>query len=72
MWIRGHQTQHKDLGSETFHEIGYLSRDSEKVTVWWALSMERMIGTYFFDHPIVTGNSCLALLNNYFHQMLLA
>ena len=57
-------------GSENPHETREVSRDSEKVTVWCALSIDRVIGPYYFDDPIVTGDSYLHLLNNYFLPML--
>lgn len=50
---------------ETSHERRELSCDSEKVTVWRALSIDRVIGPYNFDEPIVSGNGYLHLLNNY-------
>lgn len=52
-------------GSENPIETRDVSRDSDKVTLWSALSFDRGIGPYCFDQSIVTDDSYLHLLNNY-------
>lgn len=60
----------KIWGSKNYYETEEVSsRDSEKVNLCCALSIKRVIGPYIFDDPIVTGDSHLHLVNNYFIQM---
>lgn len=57
-------------GTENPHEYREELRDSEKVCVWAAMSVNEIIGPYYFDEPIVNAESYLHLLNNYFLPML--
>lgn len=57
-------------GTENPHERREVARDSEKVTVWCAMSANQVFGPYYFDSPIVTGESYKQLLTNYFLPML--
>lgn len=57
-------------GTENPYEFREVSRAGEKVTVWCALSIDRVNGPYYLDDPIITGNSYLILLGNYFIPML--
>lgn len=56
------QTQ-RVWGSENLHETRELFRHSDKVTVWCTLASDRVIGSFYFDEPIVTGEIYLHLLN---------
>lgn len=57
-------------GSENSHEIRNVRRNSEKITVSCALSIDHVNGSYYFEDPIVIGDRYLQLLNNCFLPML--
>lgn len=57
-------------GTENPHDYREVARDSEKVTVWCAMSVNEVIGPYYFDEPNFNGASYLHLLNRFFLSML--
>lgn len=56
-------------GTENPHAYREVARNSDKVTVWCAMSVNGVIGPYYFDEPNVSGASYLQLLKNFFLPM---
>lgn len=64
------QQNARTRGSEYPHETKEMFCDSEKVTLWCALLIDLVTGSYYFDDQLVTGDSCLHLLISYLLPML--
>lgn len=70
MSAKSKQKQSQIWGIESPHKNRDCSRDSEKVTVWCALSGNEVIELYYFNDPTVNRESFLRLLSRYFLPML--
>lgn len=57
-------------GTENAHEHAEVEQDSGKVCVWCAISVNGVIGPYYFDEPTLTGAHKLHLLRSFFLPML--
>jgi hypothetical protein len=51
-------------GSENPHNVTEYEHDSLKVNVWYALMKNKDIGIFFFEKPMVTGDTFLAMMEN--------
>lgn len=54
------------LGTENPHETRKGARDGEKETVWCAMSVNQVYGSYYFDSFIATSESNKQLVTFYF------
>ncbi len=52
-------------GTECSHVVNHVPRHGEKVTVWCAVSKDRVTGPYFFDEEAVTGEYYRNMLQSY-------
>lgn len=53
-------------GSENIDKISKNFRNSKKITVWYALLVDCVIGSYYFEDLDLFGKGYLHLLNNYY------
>lgn len=58
------------MGTESPHERSEDDRETEKVTVWCEMLNHHVNGLYYFDHPIVNGDTYISSLNNIFLPIL--
>jgi hypothetical protein len=52
------------MGSENPHEVTEHEHNSLKVNVWCALMKNKVIGPFFFEEPVVNGDTFMAMMVN--------
>lgn len=50
------------------HETRQVLRDGRRVAAWYTLIIRRLIGTFYFDEPVVTEESKFYILNTFLSQ----